>query len=76
MMAQEDPRRQAVPAHPAGLCGSCRHVRIITSDRGSVFYQCGLARVDPRFARYPALPARDCAGYERETQNSGLKTDN
>jgi hypothetical protein len=64
MMAQEHPRRQAAPAYPAGLCDTCRHVRRITSDRGSVFYQCRLAQVDPRFPRYPRLPVRACDGYE------------
>lgn len=64
MMAQEDPRRQAAQARPAGLCDTCRHLRRITSDRGSVFYQCRLAWVDPRFARYPRLPVLACEGYE------------
>jgi hypothetical protein len=68
MMAQEDPRRQAAPAVSAGLCATCRHVRRIASDRGSLFYQCRLAAQDPRFPRYPALPVRECPGYERDEE--------
>ena len=48
-----------------GLCPGCRHVRIIRSDRGSVFYQCLLAAIDPRFAKYPPLPVLTCPGYEK-----------
>jgi len=50
----------------AGLCGSCRHARVITSDRGSAFLLCRLSREDPRFARYPRLPVWRCPGHERE----------
>ena len=51
--------------HPAGLCGRCRHVRIVTSDNSNVYYLCGLSAVDPRYAKYPALPLTDCAGFLR-----------
>lgn len=27
---------------------------------------CGLAKEDPRFPRYPALPVLSCAGFEPE----------
>jgi hypothetical protein len=47
-----------------GLCPYCRHVRIVRSDRGSVFYRCLMADVDPRFPKYPPLPVLQCAGYE------------
>jgi hypothetical protein len=52
--------------HPAGLCASCKHVRIVRSDRDSVFYQCKLAATDTRFPQYPALPVLTCEGYEEE----------
>ena len=39
-------------------------MRRVESERGSVFYLCGLAATDPRFPRYPRLPVRECAGYE------------
>jgi hypothetical protein len=46
-----------------GLCAVCTHRAVVTSDRGSRFVRCGLARVDPRFAKYPAVPVLRCAGY-------------
>jgi hypothetical protein len=48
-----------------GLCASCRHVIVITSDRGSTFVQCGLAKTDPRFKKYPPLPVIACAGHDK-----------
>jgi len=48
----------------AGLCAACRHARRIASRRGSVFWLCGRATTDPRYARYPALPVLHCAGHE------------
>jgi hypothetical protein len=53
------------PDERAGLCASCLHVKVITSSRGGVFYQCALSFVDPRFAKYPALPVLSCIGYVR-----------
>ena len=52
----------------SGLCATCRHARVITSDRGSTFLLCQLSLTDPRFAKYPRLPVLQCEGYrERET---------
>jgi len=51
-----------------GLCATCRWVRIVTNRRGSVFYRClraDLEPPDPRFVRYPPLPVLHCPGYER-----------
>jgi hypothetical protein len=50
-----------------GLCASCRQVRRLRSERGSVFYFCRLSEVDPRFPKYPALPIRSCSGYEEQS---------
>jgi hypothetical protein len=47
-----------------GLCLTCRHARRTVSDRGSVFYRCELARTNPDFPKYPALPVLSCAGRE------------
>jgi hypothetical protein len=47
----------------AGLCETCRHMRQIVSDRGSVFYLCQLSATDPRFARYPRIPVIACTGF-------------
>jgi hypothetical protein len=53
----------------AGLCATCRHVRLIRSDRGSVFYQCHLSATDPSFPKYPRLPVLACSGYQRNNPN-------
>ncbi|MGH9738270.1 MAG: hypothetical protein ACRD4X_06735 [Candidatus Acidiferrales bacterium] len=47
----------------AGLCADCVHARRIESDRGSVFYLCGLSARDPAYPKYPALPVIRCKGY-------------
>jgi hypothetical protein len=54
--------RQGLP--DAGLCATCRHARVIRSDRGSVFIRCERSVTDPSFPRYPPLPVRVCRGYE------------
>jgi hypothetical protein len=51
-------------APPPGLCGTCRHARVITTDRGSRFWLCQRSASDPRFPRYPALPVARCPGFE------------
>jgi len=48
----------------AGLCASCKHVRIIRSDRGSVFYLCRRSTTDPAYQQYPRLPVLFCRGHE------------
>ena len=55
---------------PPGLCGSCRHLELVTSRR-SAFARCRLADSDPRFPRYPTLPVRSCAGFEVAPKESG-----
>jgi hypothetical protein len=51
------------PPPPAGLCGRCRHARIVASAR-STFLRCARADGDPRWAKYPRLPVVDCPGHE------------
>jgi hypothetical protein len=58
---QKEPRQTVEP----GLCGNCRNARIMTSDRGSVFYRCLLAEKNDRFTKYPHLPVMRCDGWER-----------
>jgi hypothetical protein len=53
-----------------GLCLACRHARRVPSPR-AVYWLCGLAAGDPRFAKYPRLPVRECAGYEPADAGSG-----
>lgn len=50
---------------PAGLCDHCTNVRIIQNRRGSRFYRCSLADVDPAFLRYPPLPVLICRGFTK-----------
>ncbi len=59
-----DPPQQSA----AGLCTDCEHVRIVRSDRGSVFYRCALSAVDPRFPKYPRLPVLSCSGFRRASE--------
>ena len=54
-----------------GLCASCRHMREIRSDRGSVFYMCQRSFTDARFPKYPRLPVVRCVGYERGAPSDG-----
>jgi hypothetical protein len=49
----------------AGLCGSCRHQRIVRNTRGSVFSMCERSRTDPSYPKYPRLPVERCAGYKQ-----------
>lgn len=52
------------PRQPAGLCDACRHQKLIGNTRGSTFSMCLLARVDPRFPKYPRIPVAACPGFE------------
>lgn len=51
------------PAPEPGLCQSCVHARNVRSARGSLFWLCAVHERDPRFAKYPPLPVRQCDGY-------------
>jgi hypothetical protein len=52
-----------------GLCVECRHARVQRSARGSEFWRCLRAGTDAAYPRYPALPVRECAGFERAAGN-------
>lgn len=52
-------------SNAAGLCGECRHMRRIKSDRGSAFYLCQRSLTNSTFPKYPRLPVVECAGFER-----------
>jgi hypothetical protein len=49
-----------------GLCGKCAHARVVVSGKGSTFYLCQLAAVDPSFRKYPPLPVLSCRGYREK----------
>jgi hypothetical protein len=50
-----------------GLCADCRHARRVKSARGSDFWLCALASIDPRFPKYPQLPVLECGGHEPQS---------
>jgi len=50
-----------------GLCASCVHAEIVHSSKGSTFYLCRLAEIDPAFRKYPVLPVRTCPGHRLKT---------
>ena len=67
---------KALPdSNRAGLCASCKHVRIIRSDRGSIFYLCRRSATDPSYAQYPRLPVLSCRGYEAQEKCAGAMND-
>ena len=49
-----------------GLCFTCQHVRLVRTDKGSVFFHCQRSETDPRYPKYPRLPVIHCPGYERK----------
>jgi hypothetical protein len=54
----------------AGLCATCVHTRLVGAPGRSVFVQCGRAKTEPAFARYPRLPVVSCPGFEAESDSS------
>jgi hypothetical protein len=46
-----------------GLCLDCANVKVVRSDRGSIFYSCRLSATDSGFPKYPRLPVLICRGY-------------
>ena len=58
-------------AERVGLCFQCVHARVVTSDRGAVFYRCLLSKTDPHYPPYPRLPVLRCAGYEEGNRGQG-----
>lgn len=47
-----------------GLCSRCDHSRVTGNRRGSRFYLCRLAAIDPAFRKYPPLPVWACSGFD------------
>ncbi len=57
------------PASNPGLCASCRFMRRMQSDRGSVFLLCERSANDPSYPKYPRLPVLQCLGYAKREDN-------
>ena len=48
-----------------GLCSLCAHARVVRSGKGSTFWLCDRARLEPTlYRKYPPVPVRSCPGYE------------
>ena len=52
------------PRHPAGLCDSCVHQKLVRTGRGSEFSMCLRSKEDPRYDKYPRVPVAACPGHE------------
>lgn len=63
-MTADDSTRDERELATVGLCAGCVNAHVIENRRGSRFYRCRLAEVDPAFARYPRLPVLECRGFE------------
>ena len=51
-------------AASVGLCARCAFASTQAGARGSRYWRCRRADLDPAFARYPALPVLRCPGFE------------
>jgi len=47
----------------AGLCASCKYLKVVENERGRSFILCLLSKTDSSYARYPPLPVLNCPGY-------------
>lgn len=59
-----DDSTKAEQARRWGLCATCGHANVVANDRGSTFLQCGRAKDDPNYRRYPPVPVVRCDGHE------------
>lgn len=60
-----DPDPRSVPSSRFGLCPQCRHVKQVSSERGSTFLLCRKSAADARYPKYPPQPVVSCPGFER-----------
>jgi len=74
-MPADDASREERDAAMVGLCARCVHAHVIENRRGSRFYRCRLADVDPSFPRYPGLPVLACRGFELLAATGPSRTD-
>ncbi|MFN0202088.1 MAG: hypothetical protein ACKVTZ_11245 [Bacteroidia bacterium] len=52
------------------LCNTCKNVRLIKNERGSVFYLCQKAKTDAFFTKYPPQPVYQCSGFVLKKEGS------
>ncbi len=67
---KEDLETRRVLAARAGLCSTCRYLRVLGNRRGSLFVFCRRSEVDEAFSRYPGLPVERCPGFESWQEGS------
>jgi hypothetical protein len=48
---------------PDSLCHRCVHLRVVRSERGSVFLRCQ----EPSLPKYASQPIRLCRGFEAKS---------
>jgi hypothetical protein len=53
-----------------GICVNCKHMTVVRSDRGVIFYRCLLSDQDHHFPKYPRLPVRVCKGWAEDDKES------
>ena len=58
----------------SGLCATCVHLKLLRSQRESVFFFCLRSESDPRFTRYPPVPVLRCDGHETQGGAATLKS--
>jgi len=58
------PENRPARPRPQSLCETCRHVRVIESERGSVFLLCRRSAAEPQYPKYPPQPVVACRGFE------------
>lgn len=56
----------------AGLCVTCKYLKLVENERGSKFVMCLLSKTNPSFRKYPSLPVFFCAGYLSATSEDPL----
>ena len=54
-----------------GLCGGCRHSRLVSSAKGTAYLLCERSFSDPQFSKYPPIPVIQCAGFEQKAGPKG-----
>ena len=61
--------REKTPPIDPGLCGDCRHCRVVAA-RNTRFYLCLVSERDARFPKYPRLPVVACDAYRPQGDGS------
>lgn len=52
----------------SGLCGTCEHASVKSTQRGTTYLRCTRAAWDERLVKYPRLPVVECVGFTPATE--------